>query len=233
MCRIVPANIVIGSKLRMSIFAYGSKRYDVDAEGFLSNFKDWDEDFARGMAPSTGVSGELGDAHWKVISYIRDTFRNTGRCPMVYEACLRNDLDLKELEKLFPAGYLRGACRLAGITYREGFLDQAWTNDQEDPAAPGTEGKSYEVNVRGFLMNPFQWDDQFAIYKAWEMKMPKLTDLHWHVILYIRERFEEDNCVPTVYEVCQANGIDIEKLHELFPDGYHRGAVKLAGLRVR
>ena len=29
------------------------------------------------------------------------------------------------------------------------------------------------------------------------------------------------------------NLIDLDELQKLFPDGYHRGAVKIAGLRVR
>ncbi len=39
--------------------------------------------------------------------------------------------------------------------------------------------------------------------------------------------------VPTVYETCEENRIEIEDLEALFPDGYHRGAVKISGLRVR
>ena len=150
----------------MRTIAFGNKTYDVDVEGFLSNFQEWDEDFVRGMAPAIGIDGEINEGHWKIIRYIRDTYQKTGKCPLVYEACLMNQIELKELEILFPAGYLRGACKMAGITYKEGFLDQAWTEDVEDQSPPGSESKSYEVNVRGFLVNPFQWDDQFALYKA-------------------------------------------------------------------
>ena len=38
--------------------------------------------------------------------------------------------------------------------------------------------------------------------------------------------------VPTVYEACADNGLELEDLEQLFSDGYHRGAVKLAGLRA-
>jgi tRNA 2-thiouridine synthesizing protein E len=36
-----------------------------------------------------------------------------------------------------------------------------------------------------------------------------------------------------VTETCEANDLDIDELEQLFPDGYHRGAVKIAGLRLR
>ncbi len=105
----------------------------------------------------------------------------------------------------------------------------------EQPAGPGKqeEEKSYEMNVRGFLVNPSEWDEEFALYKAYEMKMPKLTDKHWQIISFLRQSFEKNRSVPTVYETCEANGIDLEELCSLFPDGYHRGAVKIAGLKVR
>jgi sulfur relay (sulfurtransferase) DsrC/TusE family protein len=36
-----------------------------------------------------------------------------------------------------------------------------------------------QINVRGFLINPSDWDERYARYKAWEMEIPKLTQKHW------------------------------------------------------
>ncbi len=49
---------------------------------------------------------------------------------------------------------------------------------------------------------------------------------------FLRKRFQETGSVPTVYETCEQNKIEIEDLERLFPDGYHRGAVKISGLHV-
>jgi len=38
--------------------------------------------------------------------------------------------------------------------------------------------------------------------------------------------------VPTLYETCTASDLELEDLERLFPDGYQRGVVKIAGLRV-
>ena len=217
----------------MNIFTFGNKAYQVDTEEFLSDFKQWDENFARGMAPKVGIISGLSEDHWKIIYFMRDAFKQTGKCPLVYETCRMNRLHLQELKKLFPAGYLRGACKLAGITYREGYLDQSWVEEFAERVTSGVrEEKIYLVNIRGFLMNPAEWDRKFALFKAHEMKMPKLTDKHWQIINFLRKSFEKNNIVPTLYETCEANGIDLEELEKLFPDGYHRGAVKIAGLRV-
>jgi tRNA 2-thiouridine synthesizing protein E len=217
----------------MSTLAFASKTYAVDADEYLSDFNAWDENFARAMAPKAGIMSELSADQWRIIYFIRDHYKKTGKCPLVYETARMNRLHLQELKNLFPAGYLRGACKLAGITYKEGYLDQSWAEGFAEQVTEDEEGKTYEINIRGFLVNPFQWDKRYALHRAWEMKMPKLTEKHWQIIEFLRQRFVTDNIVPTVYETCEMNHIDLEELQKLFPDGYQRGAVKIAGLKVR
>lgn len=217
----------------MGIFEFGNKKYAVDTDEFLSDYKEWDENYARGMAPKVGIISGLSEDHWKIIHFIRDMYKKSGKCPLVYETCRMNRLHLEELKKLFPAGYLRGACKLAGITYKEGYLDQAGLEDLAERITSPAQDKSYEVDKRGFLLNPYQWDEEFALMKAYEMKMPKLSEKHWHIINFLRKSFEKNNIVPTIYETCEENSIELEEFEKLFPDGYHRGAVKIAGLRVR
>jgi tRNA 2-thiouridine synthesizing protein E len=95
--------------------------------------------------------------------------------------------------------------------------------------------KTYTVDVRGFLVDPDEWDGCYAVCKAFDLKIPggKLTREHWRIIRFLRESFRKNKYVPPVYETCEKNGIGLEELERLFPDGYHRGAVKIAGLRVR
>jgi TusE/DsrC/DsvC family sulfur relay protein len=217
----------------MSTFTFGDKSYQLDTEEFLADYNEWDEDFARGMAPKAGIISGLTDDHWKIIRFIRDQFNETGKCPLVYETCRINRLHLQEFKRLFPSGYLRGACKLAGVTYKEGYLNQSGLGDFAESITSPPQEKSYEIDGRGFLINPYQWDEEFAAARAYEMKMPKLTEKHWEVIRFLRSSFEKNNMVPNVYETCEANSIELDELQKLFPDGYHRGAVKIAGLRVR
>lgn len=217
----------------MDTVKFGDKTYQVETQyEFILDFSEWDENFARGMAPRCGIVSGLSENHWKIIYFIRDFQKNTGKCPLVYETCRMNRLSLQELKKLFPSGYLRGACRLAGVTYKQGYLEQSWVEDLAERATNQAPGKTYEIDVRGFLVNSDQWDRRFAIHRATELKIPRLTDKHWQVINFLRERFEKDNIVPTVYETCEALGIEIDQLEMLFPTGYNRGAVKISGLRV-
>jgi len=218
----------------MSAVVFDDKTYHVDSDGFLINSNEWDEDFALGMASSVGLTAGLTRQHWRVIHFIRRTFAELGKCPLVYQTCKMNSLRLKELKELFPAGYLRGACKLAGISYKEGYLGYALSPVGDGLSSADHEEKIYQVDVRGFLVDPVDWDEAYAIHKAFEMKMPgNLSNRHWEIIHFLRRRYRETREVPTIYETCEANHIGLDALEELFPDGYHRGAVKIAGLRVR
>ncbi len=218
----------------MSVFLFDNKTYEVDSEGFLLDFNQWDEGFAEGMAPNVNKHCSSIEKHWDVIHLIRDTYNELGKCPLVYQTCKLNGLRLKQLKNLFPTGYLRGACKLAGITYKEGYVKYSWVDRSAEEAASFSTEKTYNVDVRGFLVDLSNWDEQFAVFKAHEMKMPdNLTDKHWQIIHFLRNSYIEKKVIPTIYETCEANNIELDELERLFPDGYHRGAVKLAGLRVR
>ncbi|MFH1374906.1 MAG: TusE/DsrC/DsvC family sulfur relay protein [bacterium] len=216
----------------MSVFEYREKKYTVGFEGFLVKFDDWDENFAEGMALDVNIHDGLTEDHWRVIGFIRDAFKNEGKCPLVYETCRSNSLHLAGLKALFPKGYHRGACKLAGITYEQSYLPQSLI-DESMALTPAVEGKIYRIDAQGFLVDPQEWDGQFTLCKAYEMKMDKLTKNHWRIINFVRNWYKRTGIVPTVYETCEANDLDIENLESLFPDGYHRGVIKIAGLRVK
>lgn len=187
------------------------------------------------MAPQLEIPGGLTSRHWEVIYFIRNTLEEYGKCPLVFQTCKANGLRLRELTELFPTGYQRGACKIAGLNLMEGYLRHyTFLPIPVEEGAEVSPDKTYRVDIRGFLVDPSEWDEQFAVFKAHEFKMPgNLTDRHWKVIYFLRQSYQEHEAVPTVYETCKANNMEIEELGELFPDGYHRGAVKLAGLKLQ
>jgi TusE/DsrC/DsvC family sulfur relay protein len=217
--------------------------YEVDDDGFLTDFDQWDENFATSAARKCGMGADLTDSHWQVIYWIRQHVVEFGVCPMADSTCHANDLHLQDLRELFPSGYLRGACRIAGIPYAEAVRGPvslpAWARRSEPAVAPerredvgGVGRKTYTVDVDGFLVHPEEWDEEYAAHRASEMKMPTLTARHWRVIRYLRNQFREAGSVPTIYRACEELAITLGELDELFPDGYHGGAVKIAGLRA-
>ena len=219
----------------MRTLAYKDKTYEIDERDFLVDFSQWEKDFAEGMAVKLGMADELMKEQWDFINAIRDSYEQNGRCPIVYEVCRTCGLRLRDLRMLFPSGYLRGACRLAGITYREGYLGQNYIPETAEDLNVISIKKFYTVDVRGFLIDPMEWDEYYAIFRAFDMKIPggRLTEKHWQIIYYLQDHYNKKKEVPTIYETCENNQIDLKELEQLFPDGYHRGAVKIAGLRVR
>ena len=219
---------------KMGKFIYKGTAYSLDEGGFLSDFNSWDENFAEGMAPEYKILDGLTKDHWDVIYFIRGYINENGRCPLVYKTCKENKLSYKNLKELFQTGYLRGACRLAGVSYNEEYLGVALPTSDKITAQEVIYDKKYAMDVHGFLVYADDWDENFAIHKAYEIKMPGsgLDERHWQIVSYLRRHYQRYKTVPTIYDACEANEIDLDELEELFPDGYQRGAVKIAGLRA-
>ncbi len=218
----------------MGTLNYTNKQYEVDEDGFLMNPNHWDEDFAKATAPKVNITEGLTNEHWCIITFIRSFYQEKSRCPMIFEIGRECGLKLMDLKRLFPTGYLRGACKLAGLSYLEEEVHSSWLPSQRwIKISKSKEKRVYRVNIRGFLIDPSEWDEEYAAFKAQEMKMSQLTEKHWEIIRYLREQFEKTGTVPTVYTTCETHNIEIEDLERLFPDGYHRGAVKISGLHVR
>jgi len=218
-------------EVEMPTMTKAHKTYEVDSRGFLVRPEEWDEQFAERTAPEVGITTGLTEEHWRVIRFVRAAFEKHRQVPLVYVTCVNNKLKSRDLKRLFPAGYHRGACRLAGVSYRTDYYS-FWIDAEELEAQARPATAEYRVDAFGFLIDPAEWDPRFAINKARELKMPDgLTAKHWRIIHYLRDAFTSTGELPTVTTTCEDNGLDLEDLWRLFPDGYHRGAVKVAGLR--
>jgi tRNA 2-thiouridine synthesizing protein E len=203
------------------------KSYTLDQYGFLDPPEQWDEEFAHGMARLQGIYDGLAQEHWDFISYIRKKFLIDKTVPLLVVACAENNLRLDKLKTLFPTGYLRGACRIAGVSYR--FLCEVslWhTYETSRRLKP-----EYQLTPQGFLEDFYQWNERFANLVGAEWKLPHgLTSKHWEVIRFLRNYYQASGNIPTIYEVCEAHHLDLDGFRELFPEGYRRGACRMAGL---
>ncbi|SPF41164.1 Sulfur relay protein, TusE/DsrC/DsvC family [Syntrophobacter sp. SbD1] len=210
-----------------------NKTYLLDDDGFLINPAQWDKDFAESLAPSLGIPA-LTTSHWNVLKFIRSTYLETDSCPLVHKTCKVHNLSIKDLQRLFPSGYQRGACKLAGVSFMaEGVCFPLSPTSEIQTRRIPLAKRVYRINVQGFLIDPNEWDEDYAIFKTRELRLlGPLTEKHWQIIRYLRSEFEKQNEIPTVFETCAAVGIDVNELAELFPSGYHRGAVKIAGLNL-
>jgi len=204
-----------------------SKTYTLDDYGFLDRPEQWNEDFANSMAEMQGIYGGLTKKHWDFIWYLRKKFIEEETVPVVVLACAENNLRLNDLRFLFPTGYHRGACRIAGINYDFMYRTNFWLT-YETTTIPK---EDYKITPHGFLEDFDQWNERFAHLIIREWKLPQgLTDRHREIIGFLRDSYSRTKNIPTVYETCKANNLDLDELMELFPEGYHRGACRIAGL---
>ena len=97
-------------------------------------------------------------------------------------------------------------------------------------------GKTYETDEEGYLLNLTEWTKEAAEHMAEEEKVP-LTDNHWEVIDFLREYYNEYQIAPAVRVLTKAIGkkFGAEKgnskyLYDLFPYGPAKQACKIAGL---
>lgn len=204
-----------------------SRSYALDEYGFLEQPDQWDEDFANGMARLQGIHDALTEEHWRFISYIREKALKEKTLPLLVVACADNNLRLGKLKSLFPTGYFRGACRIAGLSHRFLCDVNIWHSYETAPRLK----PEYDITPQGFLADFRQWNERFAELLSDEWKLPHgLTAKHWEVIRFLRNFYQVQANIPTVYEVCQAHHLDLDDMVELFPDGYRRGACRIAGL---
>jgi tRNA 2-thiouridine synthesizing protein E len=215
--------------------AHGSKEirfgkgkiYSLDEHGFLDPPEQWDEDFARGMAQKLGIAGGLTPQHWDFIRYLRKKFIEEKTVPLVVHACVENKLRLSRLARLFPTGYHRGACKIAGINYRFMYENNYWLTCESYVVLKS----EYKVTPLGFLEDFDQWDLRFAQVIANEWELPDgLTAKHLQILHFLRDSYRATKNIPTVFATCRANKINLDELRALFPGGYRRGACRMAGL---
>jgi tRNA 2-thiouridine synthesizing protein E len=104
----------------MPTLEHEGKNYEVDEEGYLTDWSIWNEGLAGAMAKEDGL--ELSDAHWEVIKFLRDYFDKYQIAPMI--KILTKELakkygkekgNTKYLYELYPAGPAKQACRYAGL----------------------------------------------------------------------------------------------------------------------
>ncbi|MHC4662526.1 MAG: TusE/DsrC/DsvC family sulfur relay protein [Planctomycetota bacterium] len=203
------------------------RKYQLDQHGYLDPPDQWNESFAEGMAIKLGTYNGLTEEHWRFIRYLRGKFTEERIIPFAFQACADNGLRFKRLRYLFPKGYLRGACRTAGIDFS--FIVNS--NILLTYEYKLSDKEAYKVNERGFLEEFDKWDERFAheALRTWELP-GKLTEKHWEIIYYLRHFFAANRAVPDIIETCMSNSIEIDELRVLFPEGYRRGACRAAGL---
>jgi tRNA 2-thiouridine synthesizing protein E len=94
---------------------------DLDAEGFLTDPAQWNEDIAREIARENDIP-ELTDRHWLVVRFMRSRYLETGTAPSIRALGKESGVPIKELYELFPKGPAKLAAKVGGIPKPRGCI---------------------------------------------------------------------------------------------------------------
>jgi TusE/DsrC/DsvC family sulfur relay protein len=87
-----------------------------------------------------------------------------------------------------------------------------------------------EVDGEGFLTRPEQWSEELGEQIAQDNGIAELTERHWLVVRFMRERFLTTGAAPTIRALGKESGVLIKELYELFPKGPAKLAAKIGGI---
>lgn len=92
-----------------------------DAEGYLFDPDDWDSAIAIKLAKEEQI--ELNDTHWLILNFMRGYYSEHNIAPdvrhIISHLAIVKECSKTEAKKivfnLFPYGYVKQACRIAGM----------------------------------------------------------------------------------------------------------------------
>lgn len=105
----------------MTTRTINNRAIEFDAEGFMTNYRDWDLEVARIIATEEGIP-VLTDRHVTVINFMRQEFEQKGDGPSIRKLTKESGVPTKELYTLFPGGPAKKAARIAGIKKPHGCI---------------------------------------------------------------------------------------------------------------
>jgi tRNA 2-thiouridine synthesizing protein E len=104
----------------MASIEVDGKSFEIDDDGYLVDWQQWNENIATHMAKEEGI--ELTEEHWEIIKFLRDYFQKYQIAPMI--KILTKEIgktmgpekgNTKYLYQLYPAGPAKQACKYAGL----------------------------------------------------------------------------------------------------------------------
>lgn len=109
-------------------YELNGKTIAANANGFLDNLDDWNEEVAACIAQAEGIS-ELTQRHWDVINYMRDQYINNGGTQPNMRNLVKamqdewgEKIEAKALYELFPKNPDKQSSKIGGLpdTKRKG-----------------------------------------------------------------------------------------------------------------
>ena len=87
-----------------------------------------------------------------------------------------------------------------------------------------------DVDAEGFMTKPEQWNEQIAAAIAADNGITELTDRHWLVVNFMRDRYLKTGSAPSIRSLGKESGVPVKELYQLFPKGPAKLAARIGGI---
>ena len=89
--------------------------------------------------------------------------------------------------------------------------------------------ESVDFDDEGYMTDPNAWTKEIAEALA-ALEDIALTEAHWDVIEFCRQRATESGSAPTLRQITKGSGVSTKELFTLFPKGPAKKVAKISGL---
>ena len=104
----------------MPVIEVAGKQINVNEEGFLTKYDEWDEEIAKALAAQIEV--EMTEAHWNIIKFLRADFKTQGETATARRVQTVGGVPVKEQFVLFPKKPAKKMAYIAGLPKPKGCV---------------------------------------------------------------------------------------------------------------
>lgn len=104
----------------MNVREIAGKTVEFDEDGFMEDYKQWDEGIAAALASEIKI--DLTPRHWDVIKFCRTDYEAQGDAPTLRRITTVGGVPTKELYQLFPKGPAKKVAYVAGLKKPSGCI---------------------------------------------------------------------------------------------------------------
>lgn len=104
----------------MPVIEIAGRQINVNEEGFLTKYDEWDEEIAKVLADQIAV--EMTDEHWKVIKFLRADYKTEGETATSRRVQVVGGIPIKDQFVLFPKKPAKKMAYIAGLPKPKGCV---------------------------------------------------------------------------------------------------------------
>ncbi|MGA7272410.1 MAG: TusE/DsrC/DsvC family sulfur relay protein [Acidimicrobiia bacterium] len=104
----------------MPVATIAGRPVNVNDEGFLTEYAEWDEELGRALAEQIGIT--MTDEHWTAIRFLRQDYADKGETPTLRRVSTVGGIPIKTLFTLFPKKPAKKMAYVAGLPKPQGCV---------------------------------------------------------------------------------------------------------------